>query len=178
MGPTLPGTMDTVSYYGICSIMLTPTEFMVIGGESSGILGGTLVQAYSAETGEWDSWDDLSVSRWGHSCTRLGDQVIVAGGVSPLFTILASTTVLDLNTREQREVGQMMGPRAWFGMATIDGKAFAFGGMSPLKDQYSNILELDMEIEEWVEREDTMATAQGISSFASVVVQQSQICGP
>merc|ERR1739838_472740 len=127
-GPTLPGTMDTVSYYGICSIVLTPTE------------------------------------------------VIVAGGVSPLFQIMSSTTVLDLNTREQREIGDMKGPRAWFGMATINGKVLAFGGMSPLKDSYSNILELDMETEEWVEREDTMATANGISSLASVVVQQSNIC--
>ena len=177
MGPTLPGTLDTVSYYGICSVMLTPMEFMVIGGESEGILGGTLVQTYSAETGEWASWEDLSVSRWGHSCTRLGDQVIVAGGVSPLFTILDSATVLDLNTREERQVGKLLGARAWFGMATIDGKALAFGGMSPLRDQYRNILELDMETEEWVERENTMETARGISSFASVVVEQSIICG-
>jgi len=175
-GPTLPGTMDTVSYYGICSIVLTPTEFMVIGGDGHSILGGTRVQAYSAETGEWEEWEDLNVDRWGHACTRLGDQVIVAGGVSPLFQIMSSTTVLDLNTREQREIGDMKGPRAWFGMATINGKVLAFGGMSPLKDSYSNILELDMETEEWVEREDTMATANGISSLASVVVQQSQIC--
>ena len=100
----------------------------------------------------------------------------MAGGVSEFFQIMATTTVLDLNTREQREIGDMKGPRAWFGMATINGKVLAFGGMSPLKDSYSNILELDMETEEWVEREDTMATANGISSLASVVVQQSQIC--
>ena len=175
-GPILPGTNETVDYYGICSIVLSPTEFMVIGGNAGGIRG-TPVQAYSAETGEWDIWEDLYIARWGHSCTRLGDQVVVAGGVSPMpFTILDSTTILDLNTRQQREVGKMLGARAWFGMATLDGKVLAFGGMSPLKDSYSSILELDIETEEWVQREDTMATAYGISSFASVVVQQEDIC--
>merc|ERR1712123_464197 len=96
--------------------------------------------------------------------------------MGPLFTIMDSATVLDLNTREERQVGKMIGARAWFGMATIDGKVLAFGGMSPLRDQYKNILELDMETEDCVEREDTMAETRGISSFASVVVQTSQIC--
>jgi len=176
VGPTLPGTMDTVSYYGICSIKLTPTEFMVIGGDGHGILGGTRVQVYSVEKEEWEVWEDLYVDRWGHSCTRLADLVVVAGGVSPLFTMYASTTILDLSTRKQREVGEMTGPRAWFGMATVEGKVMAFGGMSPLKDSYSDIQELDMETEEWVVREDSLATANGISSLGSVVVQQSNIC--
>eukprot|EP00091_Calanus_sinicus_P021200 TRINITY_DN6168_c0_g1_i1.p1 TRINITY_DN6168_c0_g1~~TRINITY_DN6168_c0_g1_i1.p1 ORF type:complete len:324 (-),score=98.15 TRINITY_DN6168_c0_g1_i1:83-1054(-) len=177
MGPTLPGTLEDNVYYGFCSIVLSPTEFMVIGGES-GPIAGNLVQVYSAETGEWDRWEDLPVSRWGHACTRVGDLVIVAGGVTPSFTMMASTTVLDLNTRESREVGEMTSARAWFGMATIDGRVLAFGGMSPLKDSYENIMELDMETEEWVEQEETLGTGYGISSFASVVIQQNMICTP
>lgn len=177
MGPTLPGTLEDNVYFGFCSIVISPTEFMVIGGES-GLFAGNLVQVYSAETGEWDTWEYLPVSRWGHACTRVGDLVIVAGGVSPSFTMMASTTVLDLNTREHREVGEMMSARAWFGMATIDGRVLAFGGMSPLKDSYENIMELDMETEEWVEQEETMGTGYGISSFASVVIQQNMICTP
>jgi hypothetical protein len=175
-GPTLPGTLEDNVYYGFCSFPLSPTEFMVIGGET-GFIAGNLVQVYSAQTGEWERWEDLTISRWGHSCAKLGDLVVVAGGVSPMpFNILASATVLDLNTREHWEVGDMMGPRAWFGMATIDGKVLAFGGMSPLKDSYDNILELDMETEEWVVREDTVGTGYGVSSFASVLVQQDMVC--
>ena len=175
-GPTLPGTIDTNVYYGFCSFMLSPTEFMVIGGEA-GFIAGNLVQVYSAETGEWERWEDLTISRWGHSCTRLGDLVVVAGGVSPMpFNILASATILDLNTREHREVGDMVGARAWFGMATIDGRVLAFGGMSPLKESYSNILELDMETEEWVETEESIGTGHGISSFASSIIQQELVC--
>jgi len=175
-GPTLPGTMQDNSYYGFCSFMLSPTEFMVIGGET-GFIAGNLVQVYSVETGEWDRWEDLTISRWGHSCTRLGDLVVVAGGVSPLpFNILSSATILDLGTREHREVGDMVGARAWFGMATIDNRVLAFGGMSPLKDSYSNILELDMETEEWVETEESIGTGHGISSFASSIIQQDLVC--
>ena len=42
-GPTLPGTEET-SYYGICSVLLSNTEFMVIGGDGEGVFGGTRVQ--------------------------------------------------------------------------------------------------------------------------------------
>ena len=41
-GPTLPGTNET-SYYGICSILYSETEFMVIGGDGEGMFGGTRV---------------------------------------------------------------------------------------------------------------------------------------
>ena len=42
-GPTLPGTEET-DYYGICSLLLSTTEFMVIGGNGEGLFGGTRVQ--------------------------------------------------------------------------------------------------------------------------------------
>ena len=41
-GPTLPGTNET-SYYGICSILYSETQFMVIGGDGEGMFGGTRV---------------------------------------------------------------------------------------------------------------------------------------
>ena len=43
LGPTLPGT-DETSYYGICSVLYSPSEFMVIGGDGEGLFGGTRVQ--------------------------------------------------------------------------------------------------------------------------------------
>ena len=42
-GPTLPGD-DETSYYGICSVLFSPTQFMVIGGDGEGLFGGTRVQ--------------------------------------------------------------------------------------------------------------------------------------
>ena len=74
------------------------------------------------------------------------------------------------------EAGELLGPRAWFGMLTLDSKVLAFGGMSPLRDQYSNILQLDTETEQWVELEDRLQTTRGISSFATAVVFQDEIC--
>ena len=134
------------------------------------------MQVYNVETEEWTRWTDLSVSRWGHSCARLDDMVVVGGGVSTVFTIMSSTTILDLKTGEERVAGELQGARAWFGMATIDNKVLAYGGMSPLRDQYSNILQLDTETEQWVELDDKLETARGISSFATAVVSQDQIC--
>ena len=43
LGPTLPGTEDT-SYYGICSVMISNTQFMVIGGDGGMFVGGTWIQ--------------------------------------------------------------------------------------------------------------------------------------
>ena len=42
-GPTLPGTLEETSYFGICSILYSETEFMVIGGDGEGMFGGTRV---------------------------------------------------------------------------------------------------------------------------------------
>ena len=128
------------------------------------------------ETGQWSQWEDLRTSRWGHACSRVDDIAVIAGGVSTVFSIMSSTTILDLKTGEEREAGELMGARAWFGMATLDGKVLAYGGMSPLRDQYSNILQLDRETEQWVELEDKLQTARGISSFATAVVFQDDIC--
>jgi len=176
-GPRLPGIVGKVSYYGICSIVLSSTDFLVIGGEGGGSVSGTRVQQYSVTTGDWQIWSDLRVPRWGHSCTRLDDLVVVAGGVSPQYNFYSSTTVLDLNTREERMVGDMVGPRAWFGMSTIEGKVVAYGGMAPRqKDCYSNILEWDPVSEEWIDTEESMVTNHGISSFAAITVRQEQIC--
>ena len=102
--------------------------------------------------------------------------MVVGGGVSSAFSIMSSTTILDLKTGEERVAGELQGARAWFGMATINNKVLAYGGMSPLRDQYSNILQLDTQTEQWVELDDKLETARGISSFATAVVSQDQIC--
>ena len=116
------------------------------------------------------------MSRWGHSCARLGNKLVVAGGVSPSFTLLSTTTVLDLATREQREVGELVGgDRAWFGMANVDGRILAFGGMGPfVRNAWGDVEEWDDEGEKWVNTDNTMETA--MSSFAHVVVNLDDIC--
>ena len=104
--------------------------------------------------------------------------VVIGGGVSLTFQIVSSVYVLDLNTREERQIGDLLGARAWFGMATLDGSVLAFGGMSPLytRDQYSDILVLDRETEQWTQTGDSLETTLGISSFATAVVYLDEVC--
>ena len=63
-------------------------------------------------------------------------------------------------------------------MATLSDRVLAFGGMSPLKDQFNDIQELDMETQEWKLTDETLATTRGISSFASAVVYINDVCQP
>ena len=137
-----------------------------------------IAQVYSSETDEWDLWNDLEKEVWGHACTRVDDLVVVAGGVDNFFTIISYTVILDLNTREERVIGDLVGPRAWFGMATLDDRVLAFGGMSPLydRDSYSDIQMLDMDTEQWIVSEEGLETSLGISSFATAVVYMDQVC--
>ena len=116
------------------------------------------------------------MSRWGHSCARLGNKLVVAGGVTPSFSLLSSTTVMDLATREQREVGEMGVVRAWFGMANVDGRILAFGGTGwpVVRDVWGDIEEWDDERETWVKTDNTMETVN--SSFAYLVVNLDDIC--
>ena len=114
--------------------------------------------------------------RWGHTCAKVGDKVVVAGGVSPLFSILTTTTVLDLVTRESRQGGQMAEQRAFFGMANLGGVVYLFGGQNGMKSSESlGSLEVwDEEDEVWLPSEETMPTA--MNEFAWVVVNVSDVC--
>ena len=125
-------------------------------------------------------WSDLSQNIWGHSCTRLDNMVVIAGGVNLAFSIIPTTVILDLETREERQVGDLLGARAWFGMATIDARVLAFGGMDPLKqqsgDSLTDIQELDQDSWEWRRLEEGLTETRGISSLGSAVVMVDQVC--
>ena len=171
-GPPLPGVFDKTSYYGVCSVLLSETNLLLIGGGTDSIIPGTRVAEYSE--GAWMEWPSLYTSRWGHACARLGDKVIIAGGVSPFFTLLSTTTVLDLETREARETGEMSVARTWFGMANMGGRLVVVGGMGPLRNAWGDVEEWVEEEEVWVAREQNMATA--MSSFASLVISSEDVC--
>ena len=176
-GPVLPGPPvgepGSPVYYGICSVLLSATEFLVIGGGAEGVLGGTRVAQYDAARGDFQSWPSLYTQRWGHACARLGDTVVVAGGVSVAFTIMDSTTLLDLATGEERQGGRMASPRTWFGMVAAEGALVVFGGTAGL-DPLDSVEQWDEGVEEWVGREDRMATA--MYSFAAIPATVEEFC--
>jgi len=173
-GPTLLGTEET-SYYGVCSVLLeTEQQFLLIGGNADGLLGGTRVAQYDAARGDFEKWDSLYTDRWGHACARIGSTVVIAGGVSPFFTIYDSTTLLDLTTREQRDGGTMSSPRTWFGMALVDGRVLAFGGTGGL-DPLDSVEEWEPKSDEWiVEEKQRMPTA--MHGFDTIPVKIKDFC--
>jgi len=174
-GPTLPGTEET-SYYGVCSVHLDELEqqFLLIGGNSDGLLGGTRVAQYDPARGDFEEWDSLYTDRWGHACARVGSTVVIAGGVSPFFTIYDSTTLLDLTTREQRDGGAMSSPRTWFGMALVDGRVLAFGGTGGI-DPLDSIDEWEPETDGWIARGE-LRIPTAMYSFPTITVKIEDFC--
>jgi len=173
-GPILLGTPEETSYYGVCSVLLeTEQQFLLIGGNAEGLLGGTRVAQYDAARGDFEKWDSLYTDRWGHACARIGNTVVIAGGVSPFFTIYDSTTLLDLDTREQRDGGAMSSPRTWFGMALVGGKVLAFGGTGGI-DPLDSVDEFDPESDGWVALDKRIPTA--MYSFPTITVKTEDFC--
>jgi len=173
-GPVLLGTEET-SYYGVCSVLLeTEQQFLLIGGNADGLLGGTRVAQYDAARGDFEKWDSLYTDRWGHACARVGSTVVIAGGVSPFFTIYDSTTLLDLTTREQRDGGAMSSPRTWFGMALVDGRVLAFGGTGGI-DPLDSVDEWEPETDGWLAREDQRIPT-AMYSFPTIPVKINDFC--
>jgi hypothetical protein len=66
-GPVLPGAPvgepDSPVYYGICSVLLSDTQFLVIGAGAVGLLGGTRVAQYDSARGDFESWPSLITER-------------------------------------------------------------------------------------------------------------------
>jgi hypothetical protein len=74
----------------------------------------------------------MSVPRWGHTATLLGDgQVLVAGGEISPSQIHASAERFDPGAQRWAEAGGMHGPRA-FHAATLlsDGQPLLVGGFA------------------------------------------------
>ena len=61
-GPQLLGTEDT-SYYAVCSLLLSETSFLLIGGGTGTVIPGTRVAEYSTEAEAWEQWPALQTSR-------------------------------------------------------------------------------------------------------------------
>ena len=61
----MPGTAEETSYYGVCSVHLDDTEqqFLIIGGDAGGLLGGTRVAEYDPARGDFEEWDSLYTDR-------------------------------------------------------------------------------------------------------------------
>jgi len=175
-GPTLSGDDNVVTFSFLCGVVISHSRLMVIGGVFGDSVG-TRVQTYDADTDEMENWPALAVLRWGHACAKIGDKVIIAGGLDRFFTISTSTTVLDLVTRESSEAGDMLVQRAFFGMANIDGSIFLFGGrgIGMRKSDSKGSLEVWNEEEEmWYPTDESMPTV--MNGFGMLIVNVTDVC--
>merc|ERR1712061_877137 len=170
-GPRLPMAMK---YF--CAVPVTESRFITINGDEihefdAAIAGPTSEEGWRDST----LWPTLETSRVGHSCTKHGDTVILAGGYGGR-RVLQSTLVLDITTRTISTGGDMASPRRWFNLATISRgggeTTFAIAGWSGSTNLNS--------VEEWEEESSTWKAAGNLdtarSSFGVVTIPKKIIC--
>ena len=167
-GPDIPGFGADLS----CAVAISSSQFLLIGG--AGVSTGGQVLEYNWLTEEWTEWLQLEDSRFGHSCLKLGDTVVVTGGYSK-----SQDLVLDLATKETRPGGVMQsGARRFFGTATLldVNEVLAFGGLNDEGQTLNTVEELRREEdgEAWQEKEVFIETPR--YSFGSVAAPRDSVC--
>ena len=90
-GPHLPHPLDSA-----CALPMDDNTFVAIGGG----MYHTKVISYNIATSKWnDTWPQLAEGRRGHSCAKLGSNLMVAGGYSyTSFAYSDSTIMIDATT--------------------------------------------------------------------------------
>merc|ERR1712080_636916 len=113
--------------------------------------------------------------RYYHSCAKLGDNIIIAGGVDGDY--LATTSILNISSKEERDAGDINTVRINFGLEYLGGKLLAFGGENEdtVGIMLDTVEEWDEGEEQWVPINTIMET--GRTYFASVAAPTSAICG-
>ena len=108
-----------------CAATIDSVSFVTIGGGIS----YDMVSVFNTSTEVWTNWAKLPGGRRGHSCGRLENKVVVAGGY--LFTTYdytATTLLIDTKTGAAIEGGRMIKARAYYSMQVLPGMLLAIGG--------------------------------------------------
>ena len=130
-----------------CAVAINATSFVTIGGVVE-----QDISLYNTDTGAWSKpWPMLAEGRRGHSCARVHDKVIVAGGY--LYTTHENTAtmlIIDINTGEALASASMNEARSHFSMHGFhNGMVVAIGGNvlwkannDTVSTRFSNTLEV------------------------------------
>ena len=172
-GPALPVDMNEP-----CAISISAKSFLAIHNHDIREFDATIAGPTSND-GWKDAarWPSLRTRRsWLPGCAKLGEKVIIAGGVDG--NQVSSTEVLDLGTRQITAGGEMSIPRCYLHLATIvvgaQEKVFALGGFRSSSPPRLNI------VEEWEEESSTWKAANNLVErrygFGAVVVPRQLIC--
>jgi len=165
----LPGmTFDS------CAVAISDTKFLLIGGW----LETTQVSEYDSETGSWETWPSLVQARAGHACARLGKTVIITGGHKDNTKAhLASTSLIDIDSKEERVGGQMLRGRTYHRMALLGRHVMVFGGLGEQDLGGRDVEAWFEEEQEWRLREDFRMTGPRLG-FGAVSLPRSELCLP
>ena len=114
---------------GPCMVPINQKSFLLIGGR------GRLrqVREYNSDTG-WqpaDKWPQLTVGRQNPGCSKVGNFIIVAGGMDGDFTQpRKSTDIINISekTITSKPENDMTMPRMAFALKTINNIVYALGG--------------------------------------------------
>ena len=145
-----------------CAATIDAVSFVTIGGGIS----YDMVSVFNTSTEVWTNWAKLPGGRRGHSCGRLDDKVVVAGGY--LFTTYdytATTLLIDTKTGAATEGGRMIKARAYYSMQVLPGMLLAIGG-STIRSFQVTVEKLTHPSAPWSATDLYMET--GRSTFATV----------
>lgn len=165
-GPGLP-----LRLFDGCSVAAPGGQVVVVGAYYS----RHQVWSLHLATSTWVAWPDLLHPRVGHACHLLSDNIVIAGGFGEDRRATARTTLLNILTREAREVGGMTSARGYFGLALLGQVLVAFGGTSN-DTALRSTEEWDEVAEEWVAREEELEEARYY--FGYTRAPASAVCSP
>ena len=167
VGPNIPeGEHQDFS----CGVAISDHQFLFTFGLYATT---TKVLEYDTKTSVWIKWDMLPKGRWGSSCLRVGDNVLIAGGQ------IADTAILHIPTRTWRNGGLMTTIRRFFGLQSLNDKVLAFGGMATYNDSYvalTSAEEWEPEQEVWAASDIKLETPRAV--FGAVSGMSSDLCTP
>merc|ERR1712112_708468 len=165
--------------FSACATDINATSFVTIGGGVS----EKDISVYNTVTKSWSKpWPQLTKGRRGHSCVRVNDKVIVAGGyLYSEHQYTATTLTIDINTGKIYAGKSMNEARSFFKMHGFDREKIiiAVGGKVPQKSDnntegFSNTMEVwDMSTSiGWIYEKD-FELMTGTSDLATVVLETS-----
>ena len=120
------GTRISQDAYQSCTTRINATHVAVSGGERN--QGWLSIVTAEDEVTKVNLMETVG-QRWAHGCVAYKGRILIAGGFTGRRSPTASSVVLDLDSMEVRQVGEMKTPRAAFSRLVVMGEhAWAFGG--------------------------------------------------
>ena len=157
---------------------ISGTSFLAINEKEirefdASVAGPTSSQGWREE-GWWPKME--TTSRWGPGCAKLGDKIIIAGGYDGRTTT-QTTEILDLTSRTISKGGNLVTPRYFFHMITIDNNGdsttLALGGYDGA-NALQSIEKWNPETETWSEVEEQLEEKRDV--FGLVALPENLVC--